>query len=609
MDIFTRQLQELTKADHVDNKGQAVTDHCKHVAVKLLRKFKNGTRGTLELRYLLEDLLNSLPNATTSSTSTAIIDPYADIRAFAKLITSSSNDLDVPLKAKPKRPASIDAANLINDSKRSKLDGLDGPAAIQQEVTNVQLLYDLFSDINQYSSSGQKLSISQLLSQGLASDSQASSLKDTVSFSSHGNNFDIQQVRQSIESLLPPLPRGQALRDRIDTLFRQVQQDDIRKISDPESIRTVLDFLEGLVDILAKLCAPIRDDQVKAIRNPVATCREYLSLEAEPTKLDKAVDSTKAQVLDFIDGMKRDLHLFKMGITVATTDEEELKKSIRKESMERERNIITVLYGESLLKTKIWVESFKRPDVTIPAISRSAIAYSLVEALFQPQPVTVQFGTSTPPTCVRHDGGDTVPLNILPPIFHFAAKHLFVFQNRIQALTILATLSTLVPPSYNKPITNGLSSPSTSTNYTTPIWSERVWTLLNSEIQDDTGKTTSLENKASSSHIKLDNLADEIVIIFRNGKSGTKDEDVIVDEEKIRSSVDRMLRLEDRVFALLHSRLKSAIIKAVDDGSSSNTGEGEVKGFTVHPLPREIANTIKQLKGIIAWACECWDIK
>lgn len=612
MDVFIRQLQELTKASsNSDNASQAVSDHCKHVAVKLLRKFKNGTRGTLELRYLLEDLLSSLPAEQSSNTRT---DPYRDIRAFAKLFTSQ-NGLQVPLKSKPKRPASVDAANLIDGPKRSKVDGIDDSASVLQgELANAQLLYDLFNDIDGYSASSSKSSISQLLSQALALEQTSGTANDRTStgiaVKGSRNTLDLQGLRSDVNTFLPPAPRGQTLRDKVSTLFSQAESS--RDANDSASRTNTLDFLESLTEVLARLCAPIRDDQVKSIQASISTCREYISLSSETAKLDDAFKSVQEKVQALVRDMNNDLRLFKLGITVATTDESELRDAIKKESMEREKKIITKIYGDPMGLTGNWLEySQKNAEaVTLDInLTRSTLTTSLLEKLFKAQPITVDVEAAKSISAGHQNGIISEHTSFVPPIFHLAAKHLFIIQNRLQAFTILATLSTLVPSSRSAPSSqvNGSIASSSDIQLTAYSWSERVWTLLTSALEDEDGHTTSPENTNTKSQIKLTNLADEIIKIIKS-PHGSEVAPAVVNEEKIRSSVDRMLRLEDRVFALLHGRLKNALKETIVQAEHGGMGM-EIKGFGVSPLPQEMAITCRQLRGIIDWACQCWSIE
>lgn len=607
MDVFVRQLKELTNPSSKER--PTASDHCKHVAVKLLRRFRYGTRGTLELRYLLEDLLQSLPdpvvNASTGTSATE--DPYKELRAFAKVITSD-NGIDLPLKAKPKRPASLDAAELVDNTKRSKVDDFSDGTSLPTELANLQLLYDLFNDLSRYSaSSTSKLSISQLLSQALSKQSAegGSAINEVVTngtTASHGHLLNKTRLKKSIEALLPPPPRGQTLRDRVDDLFSKASLSGAIVIDTPDN--SLVDFLEGITDILARLCAPIRDEQVKAIKNVISSCREYLSLGADRVKLEEAVENAKNRVQKLVEDMQHDLHLFKLGITVATTNEDELRLTIRQEAMEREEKIITRLYGDPLKRTSLWMQSIA-PSMSASqsdSMQRSALITCLVEALFKAQPMTVQVQRASNGTAASNGNLTTLDLNTVPPIFHLAAKHLFVTQNRLQAFTILATLHTIVPSSLQNQ-TRKASSDSIAIS----TWSERVWTLLNSDMLDDDGNTTSVGGNAS--HVKIANLADEIVRVIREGRSNeSSPADGGLDEEKIRSSVDRMLRLEDRVFALLHGRLKNALLEALKSTDGGTHNELQVKGFVIPPLPIEMGNTVRQLRGIIDWACESWKL-
>lgn len=609
MDVFVRQLKELTNPS--SKEGPTASDHCKRVAVKLLRRFQYGTRGTLELRYLLEDLLQSLPDpvADASTGTPATKDPYKELRAFAELITSD-NGIDLPLKAKPKRPASIDAAGLVDNTKRSKVDGSSEGTSLQTELANLQLLYDLFNGLSRYSaSSTSSLSISQLLSQALSAESAEGGGSNTTlvtngASGSRGQPLNTSRLKQSIEALLPPLLRGQTLRDRVDDSFSKAPLSGTITSDAPN--KPLVDFLEGITDILARLCAPIRDEQVKAIKEAISSCREYLSLGADRVKLEEAVENAKNQVQKLVDDMQHDLHLFKLGITVATTNEEELRAAIKQEAMDRERKIITRLYGNPLDRTRLWMQNIA-PSIKAPksdGMQRSDLVSCLVEAMFKPQPLTIQVRSPSNAPSASIGIATTQDLNVVPPIFHLATKHLFVSQNRLQAFTILATLNTIVPSSLQNQTTNASSA---SVAIATSTWSERVWTLLNSDMLDDDGNTTSVDGNAS--HVKIANLADEIVRVINEGRSEkSSSAGRGLDEENIRSSVDRMLRLEDRVFALLHSRLKNALVEALRSTDGVKRNEIQVKGFNLPPLPVEMGITVRQLRGMIDWAFESWKL-
>ena len=620
MDGFIKQLEELIKSSTPDINNKTVSDHCKHVAIKHIRSIKNGTRGPLELRYLLEDLLDSLPDTYNEHHIPSIHgDPYKGVRAFARLFTGE-NGVAVPLKAKPKRPASIDASTLVTDTKRSKGDvgSISDPAILETELANIQLLYDLFNDIKTYTShlsSSSKLSISGLLSQALSTKSShgtslsnGTSTNGTSESSTNTSVMDIASLQKAIDSLLPPAPRGQALRDKADQLFGKAETFIKPSIaitsnnSSGDSIYDLLDFLDGLIEILAHLCAPIRDTQVYTVQNAIATGREYASIgTTDKMRLDKAIRYAETPAKKLVLDMQHDLQLFKLGITVATTDEEELRSTIRREAMEREKELITKMYGPHG-RTKVWMQNLDLLPAIAPSgqIQRTDLARCLVEALFKPQPMIVQIQPAVT-TPAGSNGISTTYTNFVPPVFHLAAKHLFVTQNRLQAFTILATLNTIVPPSIGR-ITNASNG-----SEITSTWSERVWTLLNSEMSDDDdGNTTTGEE--NESHVRLANLADEIVKVLREARNGDSTTEKIVDEEKIRSSVDRMLRLEDRVFALLHGRLKNALVERLVSNDASAISELQVKGFSVSPLPAEIKITLKQLVGILDWACESWGI-
>jgi hypothetical protein len=604
MDVFIQQLGQLTKTT-------AVTSHCKHVAVKLIRRFKNGTQGKLELRYLLEDLLNSLPPVVPTDN----VESYSSIRAFAKLM--SGGNVDVPLK--PKRPASIDASSLVNGtSKRTRAQEVqDDQQGLELALRNAQLLYDLFNSIDNFQSSKRNISLSQLLGRAISGEDGKIIQKSNNLIDENGQLF-IQPLKSAIGAFLPPPPRGQSLREELETLLPLSHV----TLSEPSA-----DLLEGLTDILGRLCAPIRDAQVRALRDTIASIREYTSIGMDKNKIRETVNIALKQLENLITDMQQDLHLFKLGITVSTADEAELRQMVRQEAMKREKDIITRLYRTPLQETLSWIRSSRQntleaaPELKTKGIDGAAaatggagfykkeLASALVEALFMSQPVTVrQLGNNGR----LHDNtaGSPTNTNFIPPILHLAVGHLVQAQNRLQAFTIIATLNAIIPASAS-------SSSSTRGAAITLSWSERVWHLLNSEIQpqfqDHTSKEDQDVNADSGNGVHLANIADEVIKVIQEDATRM----TTSDETKIRQSVDRMLRLEDPVFRLLHRRLKNSLFDALIARTTITpqktvAGGGvdrlEVKGFSVMPLPQEMAVTYRHLCSIIDWACECWEV-
>jgi hypothetical protein len=320
----------------------------------------------------------------------------------------------------------------------------------------------------------------------------------------------------------------------------------------------IVDVLGNLVDLLGKLCAPVRDTSVKAASDRISGCRELLSLQGATSKAEDAVQAAKASVYTLVQEMQQDMKAFKAGYTAVSKGEGELREEMRSEAMKRERQAVTELYGEDIMsRLASWCGASQA------SLSRNQVAIRLTQLLFHHQALTVP----DPAMSRQMQPSD------LPPIFLLAAKHLFRMQNRLQAIAVLATLSTLVP--------------GTSSN---ADWAHRVWTLL--DYETDTPES-------ASEHTKVANISDEILLAI-----DSKADLDATRRDKIRRQVESMLSFEDPVFKLLRNRLEATIKAGV-------TGEGNApcpKGFAVEPLPGEIAQAVASLKSILDWAYISWGI-
>jgi hypothetical protein len=123
---------------------------------------------------------------------------------------------------------------------------------------------------------------------------------------------------------------------------------------------------------------------------------------------------------------------------------------------------------------------------------------------------------------------------------------------------------------------------------TSPVlwtFTERIWALLEPEI----GKADD-----GSSETKIINLADEVVMAHRSAlPRGVTTLDPRL-EQRLRSTVDRILRTDDPVFTLLQKRLLAAFSAAlldvpVSEGPASvRMQSGRLqhqRGITSFPLP------------------------
>lgn len=153
-----------------------------------------------------------------------------------------------------------------------------------------------------------------------------------------------------------------------------------------------------------------------------------------------------------------------------------------------------------------------------------------------------------------------VPTNLLPPHFLFVAPKLLQLQNRLQAITIAASLRALA----RLPV-----APASARNDGTNVQDlvERVWSLLEGEID--------LGDEGSSSQLgstKIINLADEVI---RARRQSSPTGAISAEEEaRVRRDVERTLHPDDPVFRLLHRRLCDGLTTQTLDVLSGKTPVG-----------------------------------
>jgi len=358
----------------------------------------------------------------------------------------------------------------------------------------------------------------------------------------------MHDIWQSAKPLLTP---HKALDQKIANLELSFQT-----VDPPPS--AIVDSLSDLVDILGRLCAPVRDPSVKTASDRISSCRELLSLQGATSKAEDAVQAAKASVYTLVQEMQQDMKAFKAGYIAVSRGESELREEMRSEAMKRERQAVTELYGEDIM-SRLAVCC----GASQASLSRNQVAIRLTQLLFHHQALTVP----DPAMSRQMQPSD------LPPIFLLAAKHLFRMQNRLQAIAVLATLSTLVPGDSSK-----------------ADWAHRVWTLLDYEIDAP---------ESASEYTKVANISDEILLAI-----DSKADLDATRRDKIRRQVESMSSFEDPVFKLLRNRLEATIKAGV-------TGEGNApipKGFAVEPLPGEINQAVASLKSILGWAFTSWGI-
>ncbi|GAA6009700.1 hypothetical protein JCM11491_001065 [Sporobolomyces phaffii] len=152
--------------------------------------------------------------------------------------------------------------------------------------------------------------------------------------------------------------------------------------------------------------------------------------------------------------------------------------------------------------------------------------------------------------------------NVIPPIFYSTSPRLFQVQNKLQALTIIACLHTIVLTTSRSLAT---VQPTSSENLTS-----RLWTILESEIPAHPSPSDSSSSSSPPAiPTRLAHLSDEIISHLSDPASTSTLprtspfalEDSV--QAEVRSAVDRVLRYRDPVFALLQNRLRDGIERGV----------------------------------------------
>ena len=505
--------------------------HYRHVALRLLRRLSRGTRGSLELRYLLDDLLAGTPPTGQGGTL------HDDIRQLGELLSSIS----IPLIANPpkaKRHLSADP---------EEKDGHGGhPKRTKRALEDVQMLYNYLIPLPAPVSSAAGVpspaapSIKSLLAKPGRSAEPNIPGSDSIP--------TLQHLFARLKTLIP-------IRGRFIARARELER--LCSIPSPTTDDT-LAALGELGDTIAELCAPVRDAEAQALKDTIAASRQYRSLGSP--LVQESINASLRQTGRMVEHMHRDMKQFSLGLTTVSHSEEELGASVRAEGMKRERAAIGDLLdaqgGSALSRTSDWQRS-RTGEATI---SRTSVLAALIDALFSSAPVNI-----------RVEGHSTPSSNVLPPILYSAHRHLLIIQNWLQAIVILATLSTLV-----------------TAQTAARDWTERVWTLLAEE----------LESGSQESPLRLASIADEV--IRASGQHLAADR-----VAKIRMDVARMVRLDDPVYKLLSRRLRDGLVAAQVDTEAT---VGQLRGYHITPLPVQIDEVHAHIRKLVYWACECWQI-
>ena len=377
--------------------------------------------------------------------------------------------------------------------------------------------------------------------------------------------------RQTLGALSSPLPSSQIsrlkdlykdLREALTPLFPSKYPALIPfSLPLPPTSSPLLTAIAHLRDALVTLrqrCAPVRDAAIDGFlhqidhRSPSASAKELAEL------LVDVVRSTLELSID----MRNDYS----NAVLATASEQELVEMVATMAETQEQGLVFQLWEskESIRKAwSHWMDGFHPVDPSLQPQPKQLWILNLIQSLGKPHAITSRLFGPPPPQGATDDSKDDrepvaapnqapEPPNVLPPQFLFSGPALFHLQNHIQALTIAASLRSLVPvprlatnsPSLSQSRTNNLASPAGR------AFTERVWALLEPEI----GATND-----RPSETKIINFADEVVMAHSSSLPPgvtTLDQQV---EKRLRNTVDRILRTDDPVFILLRKRLLAAL--------------------------------------------------
>lgn len=496
--------------------------HCRHVAVRLSRLLAASitSRNILSLKYLCEDLLDSVFNSQCYSNLPAEI---------AEAIQRASIAEAASAQAKP--AASADSEKQAQASRKRKR---------EDRLEDVQLLFEYLHPFRQ--------------------DVDVPSIKTLVRSNASSESLEMPDetpigIVKIWECLKPLMPA------RGSFIAKSLRMEELVDSHDG-SLTSLITTLDALLDLMAQLCAPARDEQVIEAQDALSSLREFRSSSKPPNIVQMATEKALRLARTLAAEMQADMRRFSLGVTTETNTEATLRNSMRTEAMNRERDAVCELgIAEPVEQSLDWAQKvLNKPDAKL---NKANVREAFIKAMFSASPVSML---------------DTAD-NQLPPIFYVSARRIHRLQNQLQACTIVATLSTLVKAEAEPP-----SMP----------WSERVWTLLQSELDESPTSKSRTEDG-----IRIANISDEIIrVVSSSGPLGKERKDAI------RTQVNSMLRLDDPVYALLSRRLKEDILQAL----SLPPKEEMPMGFRVSPLPREIRSCMLHIANVLEWAYTSWKI-
>lgn len=340
-------------------------------------------------------------------------------------------------------------------------------------------------------------------------------------------------------------------------------------------------------------------------------------------------------IIKVAEAMKSDLNNF----VLSRMQEKDITNLITERARSREKSLVIQAWNHAVDSAHgdpesitlnlwaSWIASLKLPwmglntsDIRAPWIVR------LMQALAAPLAVTCEL-----PNTDNSSESNNTDRNELPPQFLFTRTALVIQQNFLQALVIAATLRSLtrLPPGAK------LESGESGIDFMS-----RVWTLLRLEIED--------EDPTGREGTKIANLIDEVVrarkLAIEMETPGSGSDLIPGEEDKLRTAVQRALRVDDPIFLLLQKRLLSALTPAILSWCYPDSPEGHsretavpfvmrtgramqtsagpknpsatftkidaplVQGFEEPVLQEGIRQCLQSLVLTIEWVQHCWDL-
>lgn len=350
--------------------------------------------------------------------------------------------------------------------------------------------------------------------------------------------------------------------------------------------------------------------------------------------------STTRRIFYLVEVMTSDIQ----NVVLANLSEADLSDLVAAEAQRREIGLVMRLYGGRGGMIQSWSEWMRRQTGEISGDEVQGTWKSiLIGSLGRPASIEIVPPPTTelPPnegaladTPESHPtGSSSSQRNILPAPFLISSHNLFRIQNLLQALAITACLRLIVQPTTTT--SQPASSSSQSLSNDLEALTARMWILLTAEV--DRGGHAAPETK-------LVNLEDELWQFLQQRNASSTSSRSSMDEANLRTTVQRIVRAEDPVFALYMRRLVSTLqewiagpISRPKDNSTSIPAEirsgrrmrgvyqdasrsgsrpkGEnkskaplptVKGFEGIILSKAVREVVDEIDEVVEWVEETW---